>query len=274
MVVDLEECYDTITAAVKHAGEIIKSKIWATKSSVECKSSDIDLVTEVDKQVETYLMTTISKRFPDHQFIGEESVGDGGKCNLTDAPTWIIDPIDGTMNFVHGYPNVCVSVGFLVNKVPEIGIIYNPVLELFFEARRGKGAKLNGNEIHASRVTDLSKALIGYECGTSRDEEKTKNVLENISKLVRRVQGLRALGSAALNMAMVALGGTDAYFEFGTHAWDVAAGDLIVREAGGVVIDPAGGNFDIMSRRVLCAGTQDVAIQLSKELLQFYPERD
>lgn len=102
-------------------------------------------------------MTAISNAFPDHRFIGEESVGDGGKCNLTDSPTWIIDPIDGTMNFVHGYPNVCISVGLLVNKVPEIGIIYNPVLEMFFEARRGKGAKLNGTHIYASKVTGTEK---------------------------------------------------------------------------------------------------------------------
>lgn len=121
-------------------------------------------------------------------------------------------------------------------------------------------------------VAELSKALIGYECGTSRDEERTKNVLENISKLIQKVQGyvcgaavrknesasnqcnncyrVRALGSAALNMAMVALGGADAYFEFGIHAWDVAAGDLLVREAGGVVIDPAGTLIGLCSHSI------------------------
>lgn len=93
----------------------------------------------------------MKENFPDHLFIGEESVAGGAKCELTDAPTWIIDPVDGTMNFVHGYPNVCVSVGLVINKEPVIGIIYNPVLGQFFEARKNQGAKLNGKEIHVSK---------------------------------------------------------------------------------------------------------------------------
>lgn len=111
------------------------------------------MVTETDQEVEEYLISTIKKNFPHHKFIGEESVAEGAKCELTDAPTWIIDPVDGTMNFVHGYPNVCVSIGLLINKVPEIGIIFNPVVGYFFEARRGCGAKLNGQPIHVSKQT-------------------------------------------------------------------------------------------------------------------------
>ena len=111
------------------------------------------MVTETDQEVEKYLLSNLKENFPDHLFIGEESVSQGAKCNLTNSPTWIIDPVDGTMNFVHGYPNVCTSIALFVNKIPEIGIVYNPVIDLFFEARRGLGAKLNGRTIHVSKET-------------------------------------------------------------------------------------------------------------------------
>lgn len=269
----LDQCYEVVVKLSKEGGQLIRERIWSQKT-VEFKSCDIDLVTETDKQVEELFISNLKLKFPDHRFIGEESTAAGIKCELTDDPTWIIDPVDGTMNFVHGYPNVCVSVALWVNKVAEIGIVYNPVLELFFSARRGQGAFLNGNPIHVSHENELSKALIGFEFGASRDVERMKMVLENVNILMQRVHGLRSTGSCAQNMAMVALGGTNANFEFGIHAWDMAAGYLIVTEAGGVVIDPAGGSFDVLSRRYLCAGSQELADELVKIIKQIYPERD
>lgn len=117
----------------------------------------------------------------------------------------------------------------------------------------------------------LSNALLVTEFGTSREEEKTKVVLENITKLVKIAHGFRALGSAALNICMVALGGADAYYEYGVHAWDYAAGEFIVREAGGYCCDPAGGPVDLMSRRILCASSKELADEIVPELIQFYP---
>lgn len=189
------------------------------RKTIEEKSSNIDLVTETDQQVEKLLIDGIRKKFPDHEFIGEEDSADGKKAVLTDAPTWIIDPVDGTMNFVHSFPHSAISVACLVNKVAEIGIVYNPVLGQKFTARRGQGAFYNGKQIYVSGEKELSKALLVTEFGTSREEEKTKVVLENISKLVRLAHGFRSLGSAALNICMVALGGADVYYEFGIHAW-------------------------------------------------------
>ncbi|PSN40062.1 Inositol monophosphatase 1 [Blattella germanica] len=261
---NLDECYEIVLKLTKEGG----------KKTVEIKSCEVDLVTETDQEVEKLLIANLKSTFPDHKFIGEESTAAGIKFELTDDPTWIIDPVDGTMNFVHGYPNVCVSVALWVNKEPEIGIIYNPVLEQLFTARRGQGAFMNERQIHVSKETDLSKSLIGYEFGTSRDPEKMKVVLENMKILVPQVHGIRASGSCAMNMALVALGGTDANFEFGIHAWDVAAGALIVTEAGGVCIDPAGGPFDVLSRRYLCTSSQALADQLVSVIKQHYPERD
>lgn len=272
-MLDIDECYIEILRLVKQAGSIIREKIYQPKD-VLTKSCDVDLVTEWDEKVEKLVIDGILSKYPDHKFIGEETTASGKKAELTDAPTWIIDPIDGTMNFVHGLPHTCISVGLLINKITEIGIVYNPILEQLFTARKGKGAFLNGAPIHVSGEKELHKALVMMEMGTSRDPEKMKVVLQNITLLTSRVHGLRTLGSAALNMCMVALGGADVSFEFGIHAWDVAAGDLIVREAGGVSIDPAGGPFDVMSRRTLCASTKELAQELSKMIVQYYPERD
>ncbi|KAK0081618.1 hypothetical protein PV325_011862 [Microctonus aethiopoides] len=270
---NLDNFYDVAFDLVKQAGTIIREKINRPKD-VMVKSCEVDLVTETDKQVEKLFMDGISAKFPDHRFIGEETTSDGAKIQLTDAPTWIIDPIDGTMNFVHGLPHTCISVALVINKVTEIGIVYNPILEQLFTARKGKGSFLNGTSIKVSGVKELKKALLMVEMGTSRDPEKMKVVMENIQILTSKVHGLRTLGSAALNMCMVALGGADANFEFGIHVWDIAAGDLIVREAGGVCIDPAGGPLNLFSRRVLCVSSSELAQELSQLLIQYYPEED
>lgn len=205
---DLDTYYEAVLTLTKSAGEVkilknsetlsgylnkifqlIREKSSNRNKSVEIKSSDIDLVTETDQQVEKLLIDGLSKQFPDHKFIGEESVSGGAKCNLTDAPTWIIDPIDGTMNFVHNFPHSCVSIALFVNQIPEIGIVYNPSLSQLFTARKGKGAFLNGKPITVSGKTELSESLIMLEFGTSRDPEKSKIVLENQKILMPKVHG-------------------------------------------------------------------------------------
>ncbi|XP_060535188.1 inositol monophosphatase 1 [Cylas formicarius] len=270
---NIDKFYEVVLDATKTAGKLINDRIKQEKT-IETKSSNIDFVTETDQEVEKLLIDTLTKHFPDHQFIGEETISSGAQCNLTDAPTWIIDPVDGTLNFVHSFPHSCISIALFIEKKPQIGIIYNPMFDQLFTARRGKGAFYNGVKIHVSNVNKLSDALLMMEFGTSRDPERRKVILENQEKLMPQVHGLRALGSAALDMAMVALGGADAYFEFGIHIWDIAAGELIVTEAGGVVIDPAGGEVDRLSCRVLAASTRELAEELVGQLTQFYPKRD
>ncbi|XP_013117263.2 inositol monophosphatase 1 [Stomoxys calcitrans] len=269
---DLDKCFEVISNLVDKAGAIIARRN-ETRQDFVCKQGDIDLVTETDQEVEILLMNGIKEQFPDHKFIGEEeSSAEGAPKKLTDSPTWIIDPVDGTMNFVHAFPHSCISVGLVVNKITELGIIYNPMLQQRFTARRGQGACYNGKAIKVSGQTELAKALITSEFGTTRDPEKMQVVKENFEKMAAQAHGIRVLGSAALNMSMVALGAADVNYEFGIHAWDVCAGDLIVREAGGVVIDPAGGDFDMMSRRVLAASSLELAKQVAKTLTQFYPK--
>lgn len=247
------------------------SKRNDSRKEFVCKSGDIDLVTETDQEVEKLLVKGLSSKFPSHKFIGEEDSADGVKEKLTNDPTWIIDPVDGTMNFVHGFPHSCISIALLVDKVPEIGIVYNPMFNQKFTAIKGQGSFYNGKKLEVSGQKDLGKALIISEYGTSRDADKLNAVVENFKVMAQKAHGIRVLGSAALNMCHVAMGCADANYEMGLHAWDMAAGDLIVREAGGVVMDPTGGPLDIMSRRVLAASSKELAEEISKNLTQYYP---
>lgn len=156
---------------------------------MQIKAHPTDFVTETDQEVEKLLINGIRSKYPDHQFIGEEESSEGKKIVLTDAPTWIIDPIDGTMNFVHSFPHSAISVALLINRVTEIGIVFNPVLGQKFTARRGQGAFYNGTQIHVSDQKDLTKALIMVEFGTNRESEKVRVIMENLDKLVRKSHG-------------------------------------------------------------------------------------
>ncbi|XP_063853238.1 inositol monophosphatase 1-like isoform X1 [Scylla paramamosain] len=270
---EIEQCFEVALGLVKEAGQVVREAIKKQKT-IETKSCNVDLVTESDKAVEKLLIEGLAKAFPSHKFIGEESTAAGAKCVLTHDPTWIIDPIDGTMNFVHSLPYTCVSVGLWAGKEALVGIIFNPVLDQMFTAKKGQGAYLNGERIRVSGQKDLSQALIFAEMGTSRDPEKVKTVLTNLTTLMPRAHGIRAMGSCALNMAMVALGGADVVFEFGIHAWDTAAAAVVVAEAGGVVLDTAGGPFDLMRRRVLCASSPELAQEVAGLLTQYQPTPD
>lgn len=159
------------------------------RKSFQIKSHPTDFVTETDQQVEKLLMNGIRDKYPDHQFIGEEETSEGKKAVLTDAPTWIIDPIDGTMNFVHSFPHSAISIALKVNKVTEIGIVYNSVLGQKFTARRGKGAFYNGKQIHVSDQKDLTKALIMVEFGTNRESDKVDVIMKNLNTLIRKAHG-------------------------------------------------------------------------------------
>jgi myo-inositol-1(or 4)-monophosphatase len=271
MTTNIDVFYEAALKCVKNAGKLILDKISVTNKTIEVKSSEIDLVTETDKQVENLLIKNLSEQFSDHLFIGEESVAGGSKCQLTNSPTWIIDPIDGTMNFIHHLPHSCISIALFIDKEPALAIVYNPMIEQLFTAKKGDGAYLNGRKIQVSGETAINKALVIMEFGTSRDPEKMKVVAANQNLLMTQVHGLRALGSAALDMAMVALGAADVYFDFGIHIWDIAAGELLVTEAGGVIMDPSGSPIDRFSRRVLVASSQVLAKQLSEKLVLYYP---
>ncbi|XP_071785527.1 inositol monophosphatase 1-like [Asterias amurensis] len=266
-----------LSAAVeiaRKAGEEIRTT-FQLKKTIEIKSSPVDLVTETDQKVEKLIISFLQNKFPDHSFIGEESTAAGSHCELTDNPTWIIDPVDGTTNFVHCFPFVAVSIGLSINKENTVGVIYNPILDEMFTAIKGGGAFCNDKPISCSKQEDVCKCLAIAEVGSSRDKAHVKTKLGNIAAVIDRgAHGLRSLGSAALNMCQVARGGGDVYFEHGIHCWDMAAGAVIVTEAGGTVIDPKGGPLDLMKRNVIAASSPQLAETISSCLTHIEFPRD
>ncbi|OIW00085.1 hypothetical protein TanjilG_26422 [Lupinus angustifolius] len=235
--------------AAHNAGEIIRKGFYSTKH-VEHKGQ-VDLVTETDKACEDLIFNHLRQIYPTHKFIGEETTAAFGTTELTDEPTWIVDPLDGTTNFVHGFPFVCVSIGLTIGKVPTVGVVYNPIINELFTGIRGKGAFLNGNSIKVSSKSDLISSLLVTEAGTKRDQLSVDACTKRINNLLLKVRSLRMTGSCALNLCGIACGRLDVMFELGFGGpWDVAGGAVIVREAGGVIFDPFGADFDITSQRV------------------------
>jgi len=259
--VNLNEIYKFLTQVVPKCGNLIRDKFY-TEKDITAKTSFADFVTETDIAVEKFFKTAISEKYPSHSFIGEESTSEHEKVKFTDEPVWIIDPIDGTTNFVHSFPNCAISIGFYINKQAQIGVVYNPILDLLYSAIRGQGAYLNGRAIKSSGVKELARAQIITEFGNTRKPEMMDTVVGNMRRIIEKAHSIRCTGSAAMNLCSVASGGGDVYFEMGPHIWDFAAGALIASEAGCVLMDVTGGPFDLLSRHVLCASTPELAAQI------------
>uniref|UniRef100_A0A7E4ZSV2 Inositol-1-monophosphatase n=1 Tax=Panagrellus redivivus TaxID=6233 RepID=A0A7E4ZSV2_PANRE len=262
---DLDKFFQVALELTRKGGQLVRTAFDQPASIVLTKSSDTDLVTETDQAVEKLLIAGLGKAFPDHKFIGEESAAAGQKYTLTDAPTWIIDPIDGTTNFVHRIPLVAICVGLTINKEPVVGIVYNPITNECFSAIKGRGAFKNGFPIHVSSTEDLPKAVFVSQLGSIRTPDIVKGFIDSFKSAMvdKNAHGHRAFGSAAINMVYVAQGSIDAYIEYGLHSWDIAAAVVICREAGATLLDPTGAAFDLMSRKVLVAGTEKLAREIS-----------
>uniref|UniRef100_A0A672J9N5 Inositol-1-monophosphatase n=1 Tax=Salarias fasciatus TaxID=181472 RepID=A0A672J9N5_SALFA len=260
MADEWQEAYEFAVEVARKAGMVKIDK----EMKVLTKSSTVDLVTKTDERVEKIII---------EQLPCTESTEKG--CELTDAPTWIIDPVDGTTNFVHGFPFVAVSIAFAVKKELEFGVVYSCLEDKMYRARNGKGAFCNDEPISVSDVKDITKSIIISEHGTDRTPAKVEKIFSTMQKILCiPVHGLRGSGTAATNMCLVATGAVEAFFEIGIHCWDVAAGAVIVREAGGIVLDVSGGPFDLMSRRMLSANHEDIAKRIIKEIEVFEVPRD
>lgn len=216
--------------AARSAGRLIM-KYYGKNFSVRRKGQ-IDLVTEVDEKSQKHIQSILSKSFPKDVVLGEE--GKLSEAAQADR-RWIVDPIDGTTNFAHAYPKFCVSIAFEKKQELQVGVIYDPVLDEVFYASRGKGAFLNGKRIQVSNETKLSNSLLVTGFPYNLRDPKTDN-LPLFSKLLYAAQAIRRDGSAALNLAYVACGRFDGFWELGLKAWDVAAGIVIVEEAGGKIL--------------------------------------
>eukprot|EP00249_Psilotum_nudum_P016242 c25741_g2_i1 orf=384-1205(-) len=246
---DLDGFLSVAIEAAKIAGQVILVNFHKAKT-VEHKGQ-VDLVTETDKACEELIFHHIKQAYPSHELIGEETTATFGSFKLTDSPTWIVDPLDGTTNFVHRFPFVCVSIGLTIEKVPTVGVVYNPIMNELFTAVKHRGAFLNGSPISVSPQNEMVQALLACEAGTKRDKETVDLSTCRINNLLFKVRSLRMTGSCALDLCGVACGRLDIFYELGFGGpWDVAAGVLIVQEAGGLVFDPSGDAFGITCQRV------------------------
>ncbi|XP_055084501.1 inositol monophosphatase 1 [Periophthalmus magnuspinnatus] len=272
-----QDAMDHAVAVARKSGEMIREVVQNQDQSslVQTKSSAVDLVTETDQKVERLIIQSVKSKFPSHRFIGEESVSSGEPCILTSDPTWIIDPIDGTTNFVHRYPFVGVCIGFAVNQQVEWGVVYSAIEDKMFTARRGRGAFCNGRPLQVSTQTDVHRSMVATEFGSDRDPQVVDKIFSSLHKVLSLpVHGVRGAGSAALNMCAVARGSVELYYETGVHVWDIAAASVIVTEAGGVLRDTTGGALDLMSRRIVAANNETIATRIIAELEVYSSERD
>jgi myo-inositol-1(or 4)-monophosphatase len=209
----------------------------------------VDLVTDADRRSEQAVIDVIRDHFPEHEILAEER---GLKNTHSSSYRWIIDPLDGTTNFAHGFPAYCVSIGLEYQKRVMLGVVLDPTRNDLFTAERGAGAFLNGIRLHVSRTPKLNDALL--VTGFAYDIRETPhNNLDNFSRFALRAQGLRRTGSAALDLCYVAAGRFDGFWELKLHPWDTAAGTLIVTEAGGRVTDFSGTPFSIYGTEIVAS---------------------
>jgi myo-inositol-1(or 4)-monophosphatase len=229
-----------VESLARQAGEILRASFnqrpgYGHHLNVDYKSL-IDPVTDVDRRSEALMLDEIRSRYPDHRIITEES----GNLAGQDCCIWYIDPLDGTVNFTHGVPIFSVSIAFAQDDRLELGVVYDPILDECFSAERGRGAWLNGKPIHVSGARDLDHSLLVTGFPYDIRTNPVKN-LDNYARFTLRSQGVRRLGSAALDLCYIAAGRLDGYWETVLFAYDMAAGALIAEEAGAVVTDLYGG---------------------------------
>lgn len=252
---DLQSILEFTSTLARKAGDLILegSEVIAASGDVNEKKNSVDLVTEYDVKVEELVMEEIKKAYPNFQFIGEESYSAGTRPDLTDDPTFCVDPIDGTTNFVHGFPFVAISLGLIYKKRPVLGVVYNPFLDYLYTGLKGHGSYLSKNKRPPQKLPlstprplpSLSQAVIAVEWGSDRSQVAAGSKADSFLRLAgdpnhatspvkggKMAHSLRSLGSAALNFSMVAQGGLDMYWEIGCWAWDVCAGIVIGQEAG------------------------------------------
>ncbi|MDJ0625332.1 MAG: inositol monophosphatase family protein [Candidatus Caenarcaniphilales bacterium] len=255
---------DVATKAAIRAGRVIK-QYWGDleSSEVEQKSSWRDLVTIADKKAEELVIKTIKHRFPEHIIISEEGGGKSTEDNDSEYK-WAIDPLDGTTNFRHSYPFFCTSIGVLKNNQPVAGVVYDPIHDELFTATQGQGAFLNGRRIHVSTVNALKESLLVTGFAYSVNDLQQQS-MELFKKLSFHTHGVRRDGAAALDLCFVAAGRLEAFWEYGLNIWDVAAGALIVQEAGGKIANPLGKPLDLFNGQIL-ASNELIFSELQSEI--------
>jgi myo-inositol-1(or 4)-monophosphatase len=250
---------DTAVRAARRGGEILLANLGSLDASDVRSKENFDFVTRVDRESEDAVISEIRKAHPEHSILAEETLNDpaGGY-------RWIIDPLDGTTNYIHGYPAFAVSVALEQDGELLAGAVLDPLRDELFTASKGGGAALNGEPVTISSFNGLGQALIttGFPF---RSKERLDDYLMAFKRIFLKVSGIRRAGAAALDLAHLAAGRCDGFFELGLSAWDVAAGALLITEAGGVVTDFGGGG-DYLETGNIVAGVPEVHSSLLEDV--------
>lgn len=250
-----------IRAARRGATVILRSLDRPDTLQVDLKGRH-DYVSSVDREAETAIIETLRTAYPDHEIMAEES----GSTGMSDF-VWIIDPLDGTTNYLHSFPQVAVSIALSVRGEIQQAVVYDPIRDELFTATRGAGAQLNNRRLRVSRCRTLEQALLGTGFPI-RDEKLIEPYLKSFGRFLHRTDGVRRAGAAALDLAYVAAGRLDGFWEFGLQAWDIAAGSLLVQEAGGLVGTPYPGQ-DLLRDGDIVAATPKVYPEMLEVLREF-----
>jgi len=254
--------------AARRAGNVIlRYSNQLERLTIESKGRN-DFVTVVDRQAEAEIIAAIQRAFPDHSILAEET---GLSENDGSPYKWIIDPLDGTTNFLHGYPQFAVSIGVLNNNRLDQAVVFDPLRNEMFTASRGEGAKLNDRRIRVSKTAKLESSLIGTGF-PFRSYENLDAWIDGFRELLPRTSGVRRAGSAALDLAHVASGRLDGFWEIGLSQWDIAAGCLLIQEAGGMVSDFAG-KQDFMKSGNIIAGNAKIYGEVFRIISGKLPDR-
>lgn len=264
----MSEIEDAALSAARAAGRVHLRRL--RRINVEHKGlNPIDLITEADREAEAAVSALLRRRFPTHSILAEESAATDTRST---PHRWIVDPLDGTTNFAHGYPQFCVSIAYERRGRLMFAVVYDALNKQLFTAARGKGARLNGKPIRVSRTAEFSSSLLGTGFPYDR-RSRPRFYLAFWEAFMFRCQGIRRMGSAALDLANVACGRIDAFWEFGLKPWDVAAGALLVREAGGRVSNMDGSPLDIAAGKIV-AGNGHFHRQMIETIAMAWPEAE
>ncbi len=243
--------------AARKAGKVISRNMERVDSvSVQAKQKN-DFVSEIDHSAEWEIINTIRRAYPQHGILAEESGHSEG-----DEYQWIIDPLDGTTNYLRGFPHYSVSIALRHQQRLETGVIYDPFKDELFCASRGNGSTLNDRKIRVSKLIDLEGALLGTGY-PFREHQNIESYLEGLRKFMLQTAGIRCTGSAALDLAYVAAGRLDGFWEFDLNIWDIAAGCLIIQEAGGLVGDHHGGHSYLEAGDIVAANPKIFRLMLN-----------
>ncbi len=255
---DTDKVLEVAVYAARTAGSLLVSYLGGGRPRGIAQKDLLDYVTDADRESEKTIRKVIGSRFPDHSILAEE----GGLTEKDKQNLWVVDPLDGTINYISSFPFFCVSVGFVREGSVEVGVVYDPIKDELFHAARGKGAYLNGSPIRVNAVSDLSTSIV-FTGFPHRIKECFEPHLASFRAIFEISAGIRQLGSAALHLCYTAMGRADGFWEPRLSPWDIAAGSLIVTEAGGIVTDFTGALDYLSSGDVVCGSPKSHEILLN-----------